>query len=208
MQSVHTIHLKMFEEQGQRPLLLASGSAYRRKLLARLEIPFTSVSPDVDESPLPQEAPQALAERLALAKAQHVAQQYSQGVIIGSDQVANLNGTALGKPGNHDRAVSQLKQMSGQTVTFHTAVAVVCLETGFCAQDIANVRVRFRQLEEKAIKRYLRKEKPYDCAGSAKSEGLGIALLETIDSDDPTALIGLPLMRTARMLRAAGLELY
>lgn len=208
MQSVHTIHLKMFEEQGQRPLLLASGSAYRHQLLARLEIPFTSVSPDVDETPQPNETPQALAERLALAKAQHVSQQYSQGVVIGSDQVANLNGRALGKPGNHDRAVSQLQQMSGQTVTFHTAIAVVCMETGFCTQDIANVRVRFRQLEDKAIKRYLRKEKPYDCAGSAKSEGLGIALLDNIDSDDPTALIGLPLIRTARMLRAAGLELY
>lgn len=208
MTSVHAIHLKMFETQQQRPLLLASSSTYRRKLLARLELPFTSISPDVDETPQPEETPQALAERLALAKAQHVAQQYSQGIVIGSDQAANLNGTALGKPGNHERAVSQLKQMSGQTVTFHTAVAVVCLETGFCAQDIANVRVRFRQLEEKSINRYLRKEKPYDCAGSAKSEGLGIALLESIDSDDPTALVGLPLMRTARMLRAAGLELY
>lgn len=189
-------------------MLLASSSSYRRKLLARLEIPFTSVSPDVDESPLDGETPQALAERLALVKANHVADLYNKGIIIGSDQVANLNGTALGKPGNFDRAFEQLKQMSGQTVVFHTAVAVVCKETGFCAQDIANIRVRFRQLDEKAIKRYLKKDKPYDCAGSAKSEGLGIALLDEIDSDDPTALVGLPLIRTARMLRAAGLDVY
>lgn len=208
MTSIHTIHLKMYEEMNQRPLLLASSSTYRRQLLARLEIPFTSISPDVDETPLDAETPKALAERLALVKAQHVAQQYSRGVIIGSDQVANLNGTPLGKPGTHERAVAQLKQMSGQTVIFHTAVAVVCEETGFCAQDVADIRVRFRTLDDKAIQRYLKKEKPYDCAGSAKSEGLGIALLDSIESDDPTALVGLPLIRTARMLRAAGQDLY
>jgi septum formation protein len=145
--------------------------------------------------------------RLALAKAQAVAQLNPQSVVIGSDQVADLGGTALGKPGNHTRAVEQLRRMQGETVVFQTALAVVCVETGFVAQELAQIKVKFRDLSDDEIEHYLLAETPYDCAGSAKSEGLGIALLEKIESDDPTALIGLPLIRTAKMLRAAGIEL-
>lgn len=156
---------------------------------------------------MPAESPQAIALRLALAKAEAVAAQYPDAVVIGSDQVADLNGKALGKPGTHERAVTQLREMSGQTVVFQTALAVVCTSTGFSAVDLAQVNVRFRSLSDAEIEHYLRTEQPYDCAGSAKSEGLGIALLDDITSDDPTALIGLPLIRTARMIRAAGIRL-
>lgn len=190
-----------------RPLILGSTSRYRRELLARLHTPFTTLSPDVDETPQPGETPRALALRLALAKAQAVAAQQPQAIVIGSDQVADLHGQPLGKPGTHERATAQLQQMSGQTVVFHTAVAVVCQASGFVQSDIAEIAVRFRTLDADTIERYLRAEEPYDCAGSAKSEGLGIALLDAIASDDPTALIGLPLIRTCRMLRAAGLVL-
>ena len=190
-----------------RNLILGSTSAYRRDLLARLHIPFEVAAPDVDETPLPGEAPHALAERLALAKARVVAVRFPHAVVIGSDQVADLNGQSLGKPGTHDKAVAQLRQMRGQTVVFQTAVAVVCLETGFEQSSLAAVRTKFRDLTDDEIESYLQLEKPYDCAGSAKSEGLGIALLDAIDSDDPTALIGLPLIRTCQMLRAAGMAL-
>ena len=190
-----------------RNLILGSTSAYRRDLLARLHIPFEVAAPDVDETPLPGEAPHALAERLALAKARVVAIRFPHAVVIGSDQVADLNGQSLGKPGTHDKAVAQLRQMRGQTVVFQTAVAVVCLETGFEQSSLAAVRTKFRDLTDDEIESYLQLEKPYDCAGSAKSEGLGIALLDAIDSDDPTALIGLPLIRTCQMLRAAGMAL-
>ncbi|CAN7156351.1 Maf family nucleotide pyrophosphatase [Acidovorax sp. LjRoot117] len=191
----------------QRPLVLGSTSRYRRELLERLRLPFDVAAPHVDETPEPGEAPRTLALRLALAKARAVAQQYPQAVVIGSDQVADLAGTPLGKPGEHERAVQQLRQMRGQTVIFQTAVAVVCAATGFEQVDLAPVEVTFRDLSDAEIERYLRAEQPYDCAGSAKSEGLGIALLDAIHSDDPTALIGLPLIRTCRMLRAAGLVL-
>jgi len=190
-----------------RPLVLGSTSPYRRELLQRLQIPFEVVAPDVDETALPQETPSALASRLALAKAHAVARNFPQAVVIGSDQVADLNGLALGKPGTHERAVVQLRQMRGQTVIFQTAVAVVCLESSFEQTGLAAVRVKFRDLSDSEIENYLRAEQPYDCAGSAKSEGLGIALLESIDSDDPTALIGLPLIRTCRMIQAAGIAL-
>ena len=190
-----------------RQLILGSTSRYRRELLERLNIRFDVVAPDVDEIPLPLEAPLALAERLALAKAKDVAAKFPQAVVMGSDQVADLNGQSLGKPGTHDRAVAQLRQMRGQTVIFQTAVAVVCFENGFEQTGLASVRVKFRDLTDDEIENYLQLEKPYDCAGSAKSEGLGIALLASIDSDDPTALIGLPLIRTCQMLRAAGIEL-
>jgi len=193
--------------QKTRQLILGSTSRYRRELLERLGIPFQVAAPDVDETPLPQEAPRVLAERLALAKAKAVAAQFPQAVVIGSDQVADLNGQSLGKPGTHDRAVAQLRLMRGQTVVFQTAVTVVCLENGFEQHSLAAVRVKFRDLTDDEIENYLQLEKPYDCAGSAKSEGLGIALLASIDSDDPTALIGLPLIRTCQMLRAAGIEL-
>ncbi len=191
----------------QRPLVLGSTSRYRRELLQRLNLPFDVAAPDVDETPLPGEAPRALALRLAMAKARAVAQLHPDAVVIGSDQVADLAGQPLGKPGEHDRAVQQLRQMRGQTVVFQTAVAVVCKATGFEQVDLAPVEVTFRNLSDEEIERYLRAEQPYDCAGSAKSEGLGIALLDAIQSDDPTALIGLPLIRTCRMLRAAGMVL-
>jgi len=190
-----------------RPLILGSTSVYRRALLQRLLVPFSVESPDVDETPLPGETPPELAKRLALAKANAVASRHPNAIVIGSDQVADLNGQPLGKPGNHERAVTQLRQMSGQTVIFHTALAVVCKDSGLVRQDIAPVRVVFRQLSDSEIENYLLAEKPYDCAGSAKSEGLGIALLDSIDNDDPTALVGLPLIRTVRMLREAGLPI-
>ncbi|MEQ1659085.1 MAG: Maf family protein, partial [Hylemonella sp.] len=139
--------------------------------------------------------------------ARAVATRHPAAVVIGSDQVADLGGEPLGKPGTHERAVAQLRRMRGRTVIFQTAVAVVCVETGFEQVELAPVRVRFRDLTDAEIENYLRAETPYDCAGSAKSEGLGIALLDTIESDDPTALVGLPLIRTARLLRAAGLSL-
>ncbi|WOP16610.1 Maf family nucleotide pyrophosphatase [Ottowia sp. SB7-C50] len=192
---------------GARPLVLGSTSPYRRELLARLRLPFTTNAPRVDETPQPGEAPAALARRLALAKAREVAARHPQAVVIGSDQVADLAGQPLGKPGTHERAVAQLRAMRGQTVIFQTALAVVCADSGFEQSDLAAVEVRFRDLPDDEIERYLRAEQPYDCAGSAKSEGLGIALLDAIHSDDPTALVGLPLIRTARLLRAAGLRL-
>jgi len=190
-----------------RTLVLGSTSPYRRELLARLRIPFEVAAPEVDETPLTGESPRALAERLALVKARVVASAYPHAVVIGADQVADLNGLPLGKPGDHPRAVAQLRQMRGQTVIFQTAVAVVCLESGFEQTGLAAVAVRFRDLSDHEIENYLRAEQPYDCAGSAKSEGLGIALLESIDSDDPTALVGLPLIRTCKMIQAAGVHL-
>jgi septum formation protein len=190
-----------------RPLILGSTSPYRRELLARLRLPFEVVRPDVDETPHPGEQPRALAQRLALEKALAVARLHPQAVVIGSDQVADLNGEPLGKPGTHERAVAQLQRMRGHTVVFQTAVAVVCIDSGFAEQALAQVNVQFRHLSDEAIETYLRAEQPYDCAGSAKSEGLGIALLERIDNQDPSALVGLPLIHTCRLLRAAGLPL-
>ncbi len=190
-----------------RPLILASTSSYRRALLDRLRVPFEVVAPDVDETPLAGESPQQLACRLAMAKARAVARRHPQAVVIGSDQVADLDGHALGKPLVHAVAVAQLRRMSGHMVTFQTAVAVVCNASQFGQMDLAQVKVRFRTLDDAQIEAYLQAEQPYDCAGSAKSEGLGIVLLDAIDSDDPTALIGLPLIRTCRMLRAAGVSL-
>ncbi|WPH15429.1 Maf family protein [Variovorax paradoxus] len=191
----------------QRPLILASTSRYRRELLNRLHLPFDVQPPEVDETALDGETPRELAERLALEKARAVAARFPEAVVIGSDQVAELAGEALGKPGDHARATAQLRRMRGQTLVFQTALAVVCEATGFVQRDLAPVRVVFRELSDAAIEQYLQAEQPYDCAGSAKSEGLGIALLSAIDSDDPTALVGLPLIRTCRMLRAAGVEL-
>ena len=195
----------------RRALVLGSTSRYRRELMERLHIPFEVASPDVDESPRASELPRELALRLALEKARAVARLHPQAVVIGSDQVADLHGTALGKPGTHARALAQLQRMRGQTVVFQTAVAVVCAATGVEQVDLAPVKVRFRSLEDglgdAEIESYLRAEQPYDCAGAAKSEGLGIALLAAIDSDDPTALVGLPLIHTCRMIRAAGIKL-
>ena len=190
-----------------RHLILGSTSRYRRELLQRLQIPFEVVSPEVDESQDAGESPEQLARRLALAKARAVAANFPDSVVIGSDQVAELAGQALGKPGSHARAVAQLRLMRGRSLVFHTAVAVVCLQSGFEQTDLAAVTVQFRALSDEEIDNYLQAEQPYDCAGSAKSEGLGIALLDSIHSDDPTALVGLPLIRTCRMLRAAGVVL-
>lgn len=188
------------------PLILASTSRYRRELLERLRLPFEVVSPQVDETPAPGEPPAVLAQRLALAKAQAVAATRPQAVVIGSDQVADLDGRPMGKPGTHERAVEQLRQLSGRRAVFQTAVAVVRADRGYARTMLAPVTVQFRNLADAEIERYLRAEQPYDCAGSAKSETLGIALLARIDSDDPTALVGLPLIRTCTLLREAGLD--
>jgi septum formation protein len=187
-------------------LILGSTSRYRRELLARLRLPFSVEAPNLDETPLPAEAPAVLAQRLALAKALAVARLHPDAIVIGSDQVADLRGAPVGKPGTHARAVEQLRSMRGETVVFQTAVSVVCLDRSYEGSALVPVRVRFRQLSDAQIERYLRLEEPYDCAGSAKSEALGIALLDAIESDDPTALIGLPLIRTCALLRAAGLD--
>jgi len=187
-------------------LILASTSRYRRELLSRLRVPFEVLSPGVDEAPRPGESPRELAWRLAMAKAEAVAALHPDAVVIGSDQVCELDGQSLGKPGDHARAVEQLRALSGRGAVFHTAVAVACREGDFMQADLAPVRVVFRSLGDDEIERYLRLDQPYDCAGSAKSESLGIALLSSIDSDDPTALIGLPLIRTVRLLREAGLD--
>ncbi|MEO8302843.1 MAG: Maf family nucleotide pyrophosphatase [Betaproteobacteria bacterium] len=189
-----------------RRLVLASTSPYRRALLGRLGIPFAVANPGVDESALAGETPAATAFRLAGAKAKSVAAAYPDALIIGSDQVADCGGRPVGKPGTHERAVAQLRELSGQTVTFHTGVALLDASNGECQNALVDVRSTFRFLSDAEIEAYLRREKPYDCAGSVRSEGLGIALFESIESDDPTALIGLPLIRLARMLGAAGVE--
>jgi len=188
------------------PLILASTSRYRRELLDRLRLPFEVQSPEVDESAQSGETPAALAQRLALAKAHAVAAARPEAVVIGSEQVADLDGQALGKPHTHERAVEQLRRMRGHKVLFHTAVAVVCHASGFEQVALCSVAVSFRDLGDEEIEHYLRTEQPYDCAGSAKCETLGIALLSAIDSDDPTALIGLPLIRTSELLRRAGID--
>ena len=188
------------------PLILASTSRYRRDLLERLRLAFEVVSPEVDESPRAGEGPAALAQRLAVAKARAVAQCHPEALVIGSDQVADLDGEPIGKPGNHDRAVAQLRAMRGRIVVFQTAVAVVHAAAAYERVLLAPVTVRFRDLPDDEIEHYLRTETPYDCAGSAKCETLGIALLDAIESDDPTALVGLPLIRTAQLLREAGLN--
>jgi septum formation protein len=190
-----------------RALILGSTSRYRKELLSRLGIPFEVAAPEVDETPLLNEAPRDLARRLAFAKARAVASKHPDAVVIGSDQVADLEGEPLGKPGNHTNAVKQLQRMRGKTVIFQTALSVICVATGFEQTDLASVKVTFRDLTDAEIESYLKAEEPYDCAGSAKSEGLGIALLAAIDNDDPTALVGLPLIRTCHMLRAAGVKL-
>lgn len=169
-------------------------------------MPFEVMSPGVDERVLPQETPLDTSVRLARAKARAVSTLRPHAVVIGSDQVACVDGVVVGKPGTHERAREQLKAMRGRAVDFHTAVAVVRSDTGFEQADVVTVKVVFRLLTDAQIERYLRLEQPYDCAGSARSEGLGVALLEAVSSDDATALIGLPLIRTCDLLRAAGLD--
>lgn len=190
-------------------LVLASTSRYRRELLARLSSAFRAVAPQVDETPLPGEAPAALAARLAEAKARAVAAQCPGALVIGSDQVADLDGRLLGKPGTAAAAKAQLTASSGRSVVFHTALCLVDARTQpfAAATEIDTTAVVFRRLESSEIERYVETERPLDCAGSFKVEGLGISLFERIDSRDPTALIGLPLIALARLLRAAGVAL-
>lgn len=187
-------------------LILGSTSRYRRELLERLRLRFEVHAPQVDETPLPAEPPAKLASRLALAKARAVAAQFPHAVVIGSDQVADLEGRPIGKPGHHANATRQLQEMRGKAVVFQTAVAVVCLARGYEAAALIPVTVRFRDYSDDEIEHYLQAEQPYDCAGSAKSEALGIALLSAIESDDPTALVGLPLIKTCELLRGAGID--
>jgi septum formation protein len=189
------------------PLILASTSAYRRELLQRLRLPFETVAPGVDEASREGEPPAAVARRLSLEKARAVAATRPQALVIGSDQTATLDGIGvIGKPGTHERAVAQLRAASGRTMVFHTGL---CLwrPGGAPLLDCVDTRVRFRTLTDDEIERYLRAERPYDCAGAAKSEGLGVTLLEAQEGSDPTALVGLPLIRLAAMLREAGLRL-
>jgi len=187
-------------------LVLASTSRYRRALLERLRIPFDVVAPDVDETGLPGETPAATASRLAVAKARAVASRFSDALVIGSDQVADAGGVAISKPGDHASAIAQLSALSGRTIVFHTAVALVDAASGRAQQRLVDVRSTFRRLSPPAIEHYLRRERPYDCAGAVKSEALGIALFERIESDDPTALIGLPLIALTDMLRTEGID--
>nr|WP_081960976.1 Maf family nucleotide pyrophosphatase [Aquabacterium sp. NJ1] len=188
-------------------LVLGSTSPYRKELLSRIGLPFDTCAPRVEETALAGELPRDLAWRLAQAKAQDVARQGSGDMlVIGSDQVAELNGQALGKPGTHERAKTQLQAMRGQRVLFHTAVCVVRPQTGYVGTRLNTVTVTFRHLSDEDIETYLQAEQPYDCAGSAKAESLGIVLLDAIESDDPTALIGLPLIATSQLLREAGAD--
>ena len=186
-------------------IVLASTSRYRRELLARLGLPFDVASPGVDESALPCEAPDTLAARLALAKARAVAATTPAALVIGSDQVAWCDGEPVGKPGTHENAVKQLRQLSGKIATFFTAVSVVNSDTGYAVSRIVPYEVGFRTLDDELIERYLRREQPYDCAGSAKSEGLGIALLTRMRGDHPNALVGLPLIALVDLLREHGI---
>lgn len=187
-------------------LVLASTSAYRRELLQRFDLPFDVARPDIDETPLPGETPQATAERLAVEKARAVAGQFEDALIIGSDQVATVNGRIYGKPGSHERAVAQLRELSGKTVNFFTGLCLLNATTGNA--DIRGIPtlVTFRHLSIDEIENYLRREPAYNCAGSAKSEGLGIALLSSMRGDDPNALVGLPLIALCDMLRQQGMS--
>ena len=187
-------------------LILASSSIYRRELLTRLCIPFSVESPDVDETPLPQESPAQTALRLAEAKARKVGQHLQNALIIGCDQVAVLDGMQLGKPLIHDVAMNQLRMMQGRTVVFHSAICIYNSQTSNLQSAIVPYEVKFRQLDDTEIERYLLKEQPYHCAGSAKSEGLGIALIEHMRGDDPNALIGLPLITLINMLKQEGVN--
>ncbi len=188
-------------------LVLASTSVYRRELLQRLQLPFEIASPNIDESSLPGEAPQATAKRLAVAKAKAVAGDFPNALIIGSDQVAFLDAERFGKPGNRERAIAQLRAMRGRNIVFHTALCLYNSATEAIQVTGVTTEVGFRQLSDAEIERYLDQEQPYHCAGSAKSEGLGVALLDHMRGDDPTALIGLPLIALCAMLRAEGLAL-
>jgi septum formation protein len=187
-----------------RPLVLGSTSRYRRELLERLRLPFQVAAPDVDEAPTTGETPTATALRLSEAKARAVAARFPAALVIGSDQVAECDGQPIGKPGNRDNAIAQLRLLAGRTVVFHTGLALVDAPSGRCQTAMFDVASTFRALEPAEIDAYVDREQPFDCAGSVRSEALGIALFDRIVSDDPTALIGLPLIALIRMLRAEG----
>ncbi|WP_029046298.1 Maf-like protein [Cupriavidus sp. amp6] len=194
--------------QDPRPrLILGSGSPYRRELLERLRIPFEVATPDIDETPLAGEAPEATALRLSQRKAEAIATRHPGTLVIGSDQVLTLDGAQMGKPGTHDKAVAQLRRMRGRTAAFHSALCLLDGRSGTVQLADVQTRVTMRDLSDAEIEAYLQLERPYDVAGSAKSEGLGIMLLERVESDDPTALIGLPLIALTGMLRRAGYPL-
>ena len=188
-------------------LILASSSPYRRELLERLKIPFEVIAPDVDETPRSSETPSAMVERLSIEKAQKIAGGRPGTLVIGSDQVAVYNGAVVGKPHSHDKAVEQLRSASGRAVTLYTGLALVNADTRRVQIEVIPYRVTFRTLSDAQIESYLRKEQPYSCAGSVRSEGLGIALLERFEGDDPNTLIGLPLIRLVRMLENEGLKI-
>jgi len=189
------------------PLILASTSIYRSQLLSTLQIPFQTAAPDVDETPLPGESAEQTSLRLSRVKAEVVAERFPGALIIGSDQVALLEGKQLGKPLNHDNAVKQLRSMRGKVVTFFTALSLLNAANGEMQTDVDITKVSFRDLSDDAIERYLLKEQPYHCAGSAKSEGLGIALIGRIEGNDPNALIGLPLILLVGMLEKQGVRI-
>jgi septum formation protein len=193
--------------QGTRNLVLASTSAYRRSLLERLHLGFETARPQVEESRQPREPPEAMAERLAVAKAADVARHYPDALIIGSDQCAAVGERILGKPGGHAQALEQLRALSGQRVVFHTGLCLIDSASGRRWRAVVPYTVHIRELETAEIERYLRLEKPYDCSGSFKSEGLGVVLFRRMEGDDPTALIGLPLILLSSWLREAGLVL-
>ncbi len=188
-------------------LILASSSPARRELMKRLKVPFRTVSPEVDETPLPGESPEELVLRLAEAKAKAVAERHPAALVIGSDQVAVMEGAIVGKPGSHEKAVQQLQAASGNRITFHTGLCLFNPERGSIQLERIPSIVWFRRLHPQQIENYLRKEQPYGCAGSFRSEGLGITLIERLEGDDPNALIGLPLIRLVRMLEREGFDL-
>ncbi len=188
-------------------LILASSSPYRRELLERLKIPFEVMAPEVDETPRSNETPSALVERLSIEKARKIAEHGPGLLVIGSDQVAVYNGSIVGKPHSHEKAVEQLRSASGKAVTLYTGLALVNADSGRVQHEVIPYRVTFRTLTDAQIESYLRKEQPYSCAGSVKSEGLGIALLERFEGDDPNTLIGLPLIRLVRMLENEGVKI-
>ncbi|XQU70118.1 7-methyl-GTP pyrophosphatase [Cupriavidus sp. H18C1] len=189
-------------------LILGSSSRYRRELLERLRIPFEIDVPDIDETPLPGEAPEATALRLSRRKAEAIAARHPGALVIGSDQVATLDGRQVGKPGSHEQALAQLRWMRGRTVTFHSALCLLDGRSGEVQLEDVRTEATFRELDDSELEAYLRLERPYDVAGSAKSEGLGIALLSRVESDDPTALVGLPLIALTSMLRHAGYPFF
>jgi MAF protein len=185
-------------------LVLASSSPFRRSILKKLGLPFDCHTPEVDETPQPGETPSQLVERLSIAKAQAVAVHLQQGLVIGSDQVAVIGNDILGKPGNHENAVAQLQRAAGKTVTFLTGLALVNAASGSIQAEVVPFKVVFRKLTREQIENYLNAEQPYNCTGSFKSEGLGIALFERLEGDDPNTLIGLPLIHLIRMLEKEG----